>query len=329
MIDITKANARDRKPPTPGRRSTLPCRDQWRAFCCVGIALLVALAGCGGEDGEAGGSVSQVTFKVVAAGDIGECFGLPASGSVAAKTAALITDADALALTLGDHAYDDGTPAEFANCFDPTWGAFKERIRPTPGNHDYYTPNGEGYFGYFGAQAGPQRRGYYSFDYGGWHFISLDSVVEDTSAATEQYRWLVADLSSSRNTLCTIAYWHYPLFNSGERYGPTLKMRPFFEALYNGGVEMVLSGHDHLYERFAPQTSDGVADPSRGVRQFIIGTGGHSLYKFGPPAPNSEARIEGTWGVLQLTLGDGSYAWQFVPVGGGAALDSGRDSCHR
>jgi 3',5'-cyclic AMP phosphodiesterase CpdA len=232
-------------------------------------------------------------------------------------------------LTLGDHAYENGTPAEFADCFDPTWGAFKDRIRPVPGNHDYYTPNGEGYFGYFGAQAGPGRRGYYSFDYGGWHFIALDSVVEDTSIATEQYNWLVADLASSRDRHCTIAYWHYPLFNSGERYGPTARMKPFFEALYDGGVEMVLSGHDHLYERFAPQTADGVAAPARGVRQFVVGTGGHALYKFGPPAPNSEVRIEGVFGVLRLTLGEASYRWEFVPVGGGAALDSGKESCHR
>ena len=117
-------------------------------------------------------------------------------------------------LTLGDNAYDYGTPAEFANCFHPTWGAFKDRIRPTIGNHDYYTAGAEGYFGYFGAQAGPDRRGYYSFDYGGWHFISLNSVL-DVAPQSVQYRWLVADLAQSKDSLCTIALWHYPAVQLG------------------------------------------------------------------------------------------------------------------
>lgn len=301
------------------RWSPLPCS-------CAAALLVAAMAGCGGGGG---GPPLEASFTVVAAGDIGECLGLPAATTAPAKTAALINPFDALVLTLGDHAYENGTPEEFANCFHPTWGAFKDKIRPTPGNHDYYTPNGDGYFAYFGAQAGPGRRGYYSFDLGGWHFISLDSVVEDTSAASEQYRWLVADLASSRDTLCTVAFWHYPLFNSGSRYGPTVKMKPFFEALYNGGVEIILSGHDHLYERFAPQTANGVADPARGVRQFVVGTGGHSRYSFGPPMANSEVRIDDAWGVLRLNLGAGRYSWEFLPVGGGAARDVGRDNCHR
>ena len=327
MTVRAKADNGDVMPRTAALGVTPAALCPLGVLCCVAAGLLGFLAGCGG--GDDGAAALPRAFEIAAAGDIGECFGLPASQSAASRTAALVSGNDALVLTPGDHAYEDGTPAEFANCFDPTWGAFKDRIRPAPGNHDYNTPKGEGYFSYFGAQAGPGRRGYYSFDYGGWHFISLDSVVEDTSAASEQYRWLVADLASSRDTLCTIAFWHHPLFNSGERYGPDPKMKPFFEALYNGGVEMVLSGHDHVYERFAPQTANGAADPARGVRQFVIGTGGHSLYKFGPPAPNSEVRVEGVWGILRLTLGEGSYSWQFVPVGGAAAIDSGRDVCHR
>jgi hypothetical protein len=266
--------------------------------------------------------------RIVAAGDIGQCYDAPAAASAAARTAALVTPQDALVLTLGDHAYDNGTPAEFANCFHPTWGTFKDRIRPSPGNHDYNTPGAVGYFDYFGVQAGPDRRGYYSFDHGGWHFISLDSLV-DVSAQSEQYTWLKADLARSSDSLCTIAYWHYPAFNSGAGYGSVTQMRPFFDALYAAGVEMVLSGHEHIYERFAPQRADGTADPLRGVRQFVVGTGGHELNPIGLPLPNSEFRYNADWGVLRLTLGQGEYSWQFMPVGGGAAIDAGTATCHR
>ena len=273
------------------------------------------------------GCVPAAPITIVAAGDIAQCYGGPAAASGAAKTAALVTAQDALVLTLGDHAYDDGTPAEFANCFHPTWGAFKDRIRPSPGNHDYYTAGAQGYFGYFGAQAGPDRRGYYSFDAGGWHFISLDSLI-DVSAQSEQYAWLKADLAKSSATPCTIAYWHYPAFNSGGIYGSVTAMRPFFDALQTAGVEIVLSGHEHIYERFAPQKADGTADPARGVRQFVVGTGGHEFNPLGAPLANSEFRQNTTWGVLRLTLGDGNYSWQFVPAGGGAALDAGAGTCH-
>ena len=144
-----------------------------------------------------------------------QCSAAPAAASAAARTAALVTPEDALVLTLGDHAYDNGTPAEFANCFHPTWGAFKDRIRPSPGNHDYNTPGAEGYFGYFGAQAGPDRRGYYSFDYGGWHFISLNSLVDVSAQSRAVPLAQGGPRAVQRDSLCTIAYWHYPAFNSG------------------------------------------------------------------------------------------------------------------
>jgi len=276
--------------------------------------------------GEPYRTLTSVT--IVVAADIGQCFDAPAAGSGAAKTAALVTPQDVLVLTAGDNTYDYGTPAEFANCFHPTWGAFKDRIFPTIGNHEYYTLGAEGYFGYFGAQAGPDRRGYYSFDYGGWHFISLNSVL-DIAPQSEQYLWLKSDLAKSKDSLCTIALMHYPAFNSGAVYGSIAEMRPFFDALYTGGVEMVFSGHDHLYERFAPQRADGTADPVRGVRQFVIGTGGHTLNPFGTPLPNSEFRYNASWGILRLTLGQGKYSWQFVPVGGGAPIDAGTATCHQ
>ena len=267
--------------------------------------------------------------SVVAVGDIADCGGKPASESGAARTAKLVGDGDSLVLALGDLAYESGSPEEFANCFHPTWGAFKDRIRPAPGNHDYYTAGAAGYFGYFGAQAGPDRRGYYSFDHAGWHVISLNGVI-DFSTRSEQYRWLLEDLRQSRDSLCTIALLHYPAFNSGASYGSTMEMRPVFEALHAAGVEMVLSGHEHLYERFAPQKADGTADPERGVRQFIVGTGGRTLGAFrATPLPHSEFRYNGSLGVLRLTLGPGRYGWQFVPAGGGEPIDAGSATCHR
>jgi hypothetical protein len=268
------------------------------------------------------------SFTVVAAGDIAQCSGASAYLSAAARTAALVKPTDALVLTLGDNVYDSGTPAEFASCFDPTWGAFKDRIRPAIGNHEYRTANADGYFDYFGALAGPGRRGYYSFDFGGWHFISLDSMV-DTAVGSPQYEWLLADLASSSATLCTIAYWHYPAFSSGAEHGSYAKMLPVFNALHTAGVEIVLAGDEHFYERFGPQNAHGVADPARGVRQFVVGTGGANLYEFGRTIPNSEYRYNASHGVLRLTLGTDGYAWQFVPVGGGAPLDAGSAHCHR
>jgi hypothetical protein len=271
---------------------------------------------------------SPDSFTIAAAGDIAKCSGRPAHLSVAAATAALVAPTDAVVLTLGDNAYDSGTHEEFANCFDPTWGAFKERIRPSPGNHEYRTPDAAAYFDYFGALAGPDRRGYYSFDVGGWHFIAIDSMI-DTAVGSPQFEWLLADLAGSSAKLCTIAYWHYPPFSSGSHHGSYPKMLPMFAALHAAGVEILLVGDEHLYERFAPQDARGAADPARGVREFIVGTGGADLYSFGTPLPNSEARISGKHGVLRLTLGADGYAWQFVAVGGGPALDAGSAYCHK
>jgi hypothetical protein len=266
--------------------------------------------------------------SVVVAGDIAQCGEASAAVSGASRTAKLVGPGDAIVLTLGDNAYEAGTPDEFAACFHPTWGAFKDRIRPSPGNHDYYTTGAAGYFDYFGAQAGPDRRGYYSFDFAGWHFISLNPMLE-LGPQSEQYRWLLADLEASRSNLCTIAVLHYPAFNSGVVYGGVKEMKPVFETLYNAGVEMVLSGHEHLYERFAPQKADGTADPARGVRQFVVGTGGAALSSFDKPLPNSEFRYSASHGILRLALGPGTYGWQFVPVVGGIPIDAGSATCHR
>jgi len=266
------------------------------------------------------------TTSAVAAGDIGQCFGAPAAGSAAARTAALITAQDSLVLTVGDNTYDYGTPEEFANCFDPTWGVFKDRIRPTIGNHEYYSTGAEGYFGYFGARAGPDRLGYYSFDVGGWHVISLNAVA-DNSPQSPQWAWLESDLARSKDALCTLALLHYPAFNSGVQYGSVMAMRPLFGLLQGAGVDVVLAGHDHLYERFAPQRADGTLDLARGLRQFTVGTGGHGLNPFGNVLPNSEFRFNADYAVLRLTLAQGRYGWQLVTTTG-RVVDAGSASCH-
>jgi hypothetical protein len=309
------------------RRRSRGMTGGWPSIPAVVLAVAV-VAGCGGGGGVEEPTPTPDTFTVVAVGDIAQCDGVAPAASNAAKTAALVNAGDAVVLTLGDNAYPSGAPADFMNCFDPTWGVHKDRIRPALGNHDYVTPAAAGYFGYFGAAAGPDRRGYYSFDYGGWHFLSLNSEI-DATVGSAQYAWLVADLDASRNTLCTLAYWHQPVFSSGIVHGGSPKMRATLEALYDAGVDVVLTGHEHLYERFAPQTAAGTADAQRGIRHFVAGTGGAGLYTFGAPVSNSEARYDKSHGVLRLELSAGAYRWEFLPVGGGTPVDSGSDACHR
>jgi hypothetical protein len=294
------------------------------------LAASAVLGACGGGSGDTAVPVAPpapAAVTIVTAGDIAQCGSAPAAASAAASTARLVSAQDGAVLTLGDTTYPVGALSEFLNCFEPTWGAFKSRIRPVPGNHEYMTPGAEGYFTYFGAQAGPSdRRGYYSYDYAGWHFIALNSNV-DAAVGSAQYNWLVADLAASKSVACTIAYWHYPVFSSA-RHGSLPEMKDAFRLLQTSGAEIVLSGHDHVYERFAPQTADGVADAARGIRQFVVGTGGASLYEFKAPLPNSEFRNNTNHGVLRLTLRSDGYSWQFIPASGAAALDSGTGTCH-
>ncbi len=226
-------------------------------------------------------------------------------------------------ITLGDNAYPSGTAAQFAQCYDPTWGRHKSRTRPSPGNHDYVTAGGAPYFAYFGDRAGPAGVGYYSFDAGNWHVVSLNSNVP-AGVGSAQMQWLNADLDAHPSR-CTLAYWHQPVFSSGpHNYDPT--MLDVWRVLHADGTDVVLNGHDHDYERFAPQDPDGRADAARGIREFVVGTGGGDLYPFVRVLPNSEVRIAGTHGVLRLELSDGSYAWSFIAVGG-AVLDSGTGTC--
>ena len=256
---------------------------------------------------------------LVGSGDIAWC-GVPGSE----MTARLLDRIGGTVFTTGDNTYMTGSDENYRDCYAPTWGRHRERTRPAAGNHDYESPNAAPYFRYFGANAGPAGLGYYSYDLGAWHVVVLNSEV-DASAGSPQVQWLRADLAA-RNTRCAVAYWHRPLFSSGPN-ADNGDMRELWTALYQSGVDVVIAGHDHLYERFAKQDPQGRADPMRGIRQFIVGTGGAPIY---PPAsrrPNSEV-LGGDWGVLRLELLADRYQWEFVPVEGGSFRDAGSDSCH-
>jgi hypothetical protein len=261
----------------------------------------------------------------VGAGDIASC-----SSSGDEATAKLLDGIPGTVYTLGDNAYESGTATEFANCYDPSWGRHKARTKPAVGNHEYNTAGASGYYNYFGAAAGGASKGYYSYDLGAWHIVALNSMCENVGgcgASSPMVTWLKGDLADNPSS-CTLAYWHHPVFSSGSEHGNDPKMIPSWDALYAAGADVVLSGHDHDYERFAPQTSSGVADPARGIREFVVGTGGRSHYAFGTIRTNSQARNSDTNGVLKLTLHAASYDWQFVPEAGKTFTDSGSGSCH-
>jgi len=256
----------------------------------------------------------------VGAGDIAGC-----SSAGDEATAALLDTLPGTVFTAGDNAYEDGTATNFASCYGPSWGRHKARTRPSPGNHEYHTSGASGYYNYFGAAAGDSGKGYYSYDLGDWHIISLNSNIS-MIAGSPQEQWLRADLAANTKT-CTLAYWHHPRFSSGS-HGSSNAPRPLWQALYDFDADVIISGHDHNYQRFAPQTPAGVADPTRGIRQFVVGTGGISHYNFSTPIANTEAYNIDTWGVLKLTLYAQSYTWEFVPVAGMTYTDSGSGDCH-
>ncbi len=236
---------------------------------------------------------------------------------------------DAAVFTVGDNVYKNGTPEEFQECYDPTWGRHRERTRPAIGNHDYDGRDAEPYFEYFGETAGEPGKGYYSYNLGDWHIVVLNSVCKKVGGCdegSEQYQWLAQDLQENPSR-CTAAYFHHPLFTSG-KHGPQKKLKPIYQVLYDHGVELVLSGHDHNYERFAPQTPDGKLDRERGIRQFVVGTGGREHRKIRRQAPNSEVRDRSSFGVLKLTLKPDRYDWEFLPVDGAAFQDAGTGMCH-
>ena len=252
------------------------------------------------------------------------------AGCLERTTAALLASHKFVAvLALGDEQYDSGSLAQFMSSYDKTWGRFKAITYPAPGNHEYDTPKGAGYFAYFGSRAGDRSRGYYSFDLGSWHLISINANCADIGGCgrgSAEERWLKKDLGS-HHASCTMAYWHQPRFSSGTHHSdPTYTA--FWQDLYDAHADLVLNGHDHLYERFAPQTPTGGADPKNGIREIIAGTGGRSHYKFTKIEPNSEVRNNTTFGILELTLHPRAYDWKFLPVAGSTFTDAGHQPCH-
>ena len=262
---------------------------------------------------------------------------ITAGGDIAARVPSAATKATAqlvtsinptVALTLGDNQYPGGALADFQTGYGTTWGAFKSKTRPAVGNHEYESSSmAAGYFSYFGARA-PDN--YYSFNVGSWHLISLDSNCARAGgcgAGSPQYEWLKADLAS-HPARCTLAYWHHPRWSSGTQHGNSEQVAPFVQLLYNARAELILSGHEHNYERYAPQTPGGTLDTTRGIVQIVAGTGGYSLYGFGPADTNSLRRNATTYGVLRMTLHPGSYDFAFRPAYGGSFTDSGSRTCH-
>ena len=289
-----------------------------------------APTGSGGSSPSSGAAASPSAPTVpsdpvlVGAGDIGDC---ASPGDEA--TAKLIEGIAGTVFTAGDNAYPDGTAEQFSQCYNPSWGQFRTRTRPAIGNHDWVTKGATGYLGYFGpAATNADGKTWYSYDLGRWHVIVLDSncaKIEGCESTSPEGRWLAADLAAS-NARCTVAIWHHPRFSSGE-HGDDPTVAPFWVALYAAGVDVIVNGHDHDYERFKPQIPAGAVDMQRGIREFVVGTAGAPLRNFARIAPNSDIRASVDPGVLKLTLHAGGYNWAFVSTTG-MFSDSGSASCH-
>jgi hypothetical protein len=276
---------------------------------------------------------------MIGVGDIASCSSQLSIGTARLVDSVLRVDSiakvDNAVFTLGDNVYTSGTTAQFDNCFTPTWGDPKKRIvknlHPSPGNHEYYTPDADPYYKYFGPAAGVVGKGYYSYEVGAWHVVVVNSEIIVNSifsdaARQAQMDWVKQDLEAHKKR-CTIAYWHHPRFSSGW-HGSDRKFVPIWQLLYDNDVDLVLSGHDHDYERFSPMTPDGVADTTRGITEIVAGTGGEELRGFrGKPTTNSVYRIEGRAGVLLLTLGAAEYRSAFIEIGG-RVWDQSGGKCH-
>ena len=303
-------------------------RQTWRRNALARLIILASVALVGKAESRRSESrpvQSDQPAVLVGAGDIADCRTLAG----AEATSKLLDKIPGTVMAVGDLAYPDGSKENFA-CYDKTWGRARSRTRPAPGNHEFHAAGATPYFEYFGVLAGDDKTGYYSYALGSWHIVVLNSEcngVGGCKAGSPQERWLRADLAS-HPVACTLAYWHKPLFSSGSAHGNDLTMKPLWDALYEANADVVVNGHDHDYERFAPQTPEGAADPGRGIREFVVGTGGKGLRPFGVSKPNSEARNADAFGVLKLTLHANSYDWQFIPEEGKGYSDSGSGACH-
>lgn len=263
---------------------------------------------------------------LVGAGDIASC-----SSSGDEATATLLEAIPGIVYTTGDNVYDNGTATEFASCYGPSWGreSIKSRTRPVAGNHEYNTAGATGYYGYFGAAAGDPAKGYYAYDHGAWRVYVLNSncsAIGGCGAGSAQELWLRAELAANPRA-CVVAMWHHPRFSSGN-HGSSTSTQALYQALYDFDAEIVLVGHDHTYERFAPQTATGTLDNARGIVQIVVGTGGKSHYAFGTIRANSLVRNGDTYGVLRLALSPGSWTFDFIPEAGKTFTDAGSGTCH-
>ena len=262
--------------------------------------------------------ITAADAVLAGAGDIAVC-----GGAGAERTARLLDRLSSAVFTLGDNVYPSSTADLLRQCYDPAWGRHRARTYATPGNHDWEVERGAPYFAYFGAAAGPAGTGYYSFTLGSWHVLSLNSNIA-ASPGSAQYEWARRDLAA-HPAPCTLAMWHHPVFSSGA-YGNSPNMREIWRLLDRAGAELVITGHEHSYERFAPQTADGRPDAS-GLRQFVVGTGGADLRRFAAIQPHSDVRSDDTWGVLKLLLRESAYEWEFVPVEDQSFSDQGTAAC--
>lgn len=297
----------------------------------VGTATVRAAA-VNGVYGETTVNVSNgppppATQTLLAAGDIAMC-----TGTFDEATANVLDAQAGTIAALGDLAYPSGTATDFSTCYDPTWGRHKSRTRPAAGNHEYSTsnPTAAPYYAYFGSAAGNPSQGYYSYDLGAWHIVVLNSncSVVACAAGSAQETWLRADLAATTQP-CILAYWHHPRFTSSSRYSNDASVAPFWAALYQYGADIVLNGHAHQYERFGLQNPSQQAD-ANGIRQFTIGTGGRSPQDGfrSTIQPNSQRRATGIYGVMKFTLGNGTYAWNFLPIAGQSFTENGSGTCH-
>lgn len=267
---------------------------------------------------------------MVGAGDIASCK-TPAGAEATAK---LIEGIPGVVFALGDLAYEAGSPDNFEYCYHPTWGRFRQRTKPAIGNHEYSNPTGRGYFNYWGEQAGPRGKGYYSYDLGMWHIVVLNTNCKapglgGCDTGSPQETWLAQDLAAHPDA-CIIAYGHHPLYSSGifKKHAMHPELKPLWRDLYAAHADLVLNGHEHSYERFAPQDPDGNRDDANGIREIVVGTGGKDHDPLGLPIANSEVRNWDTFGVLKLTLSPGKYKWQFIAEPGRTFTDSGSGVCH-
>lgn len=289
--------------------------DRWLV-----LILVASLGGIGAQ----GSPPADQPAVLVGAGDIGTC-----RGDADEATARLLDGIPGTVVTLGDTVDSDGSLEELVACYDPTWGRHRDRTRPTPGNHDYETTGAAGYFTYFGPAAGAPAAGYYSYELGGWHIVALNSncaQIGGCGVSSPQGVWLAADLAA-HPARCTLAYWHHPRFTAGQD-GDTLAMAALWAMLYRAGAEVVLAGHAHSYERYAPLDAAGELDTERGIRQLVVGTGGNALYPILEPREHSEVSHDETHGVIRLTLHEARYEWLFVAVEGSSFTDSGTGACH-